>query len=159
MCMFVSVEDLRLVAKMICMILLKAKFGGRKCIWMLLLSLTFREVFVMLLGKIRLCYLVSWWSVYVCCLWSLSCLSGLEPDFRRQLEPPLVERAIKTFSRLRDTRTTVYTKSYTGKSGLLSPTYRDCFAFKNSFETFAEYLMTPPSEQVLNIERYTVALR
>ena len=28
MCMFVSVEDLRLVAKMICMILLKAKFGG-----------------------------------------------------------------------------------------------------------------------------------
>ena len=88
---------------------------------MLLLSLTFRVVFVMLLGKIRLCYLVvSWWSVYVCCLWSLSCLSGLEPDFRRQLDPLLVERAIKTFSRLRDTRTTVYTKSYTGKSGLLS---------------------------------------
>ena len=28
MCIFVSVEDLRLVAKLICMILLKAKLGG-----------------------------------------------------------------------------------------------------------------------------------
>ena len=37
---------------------------------MLLLSLTFRDVFVMLLDKIRLCYLVvSWWSVYVASLY------------------------------------------------------------------------------------------
>ena len=61
--------------------------------------------------------------VYVC-RWSLSAeggssLSGFQPDFRRRPDRSLVQQAIKTFSRLRDRATAVYTKSYTGKFQLL----------------------------------------
>ena len=58
------------------------------------------------------------WYMYAGEVWAQWSSSGLEPDFSRQRDRPLVQQAIKTLSRLRDRATTVCTKSYTAKSEL-----------------------------------------